>query len=344
MFTVTNPGLLTTIQDEGRWGYQAYGMPVAGAMDRYAYRVANLLAGNKDGAAVIEMTLMGAAFRFDTDLLIAVCGADMQAALDGVSVTNWSSFWVKRGSELTFGYVRTGCRAYLAVHGGINVPDVLGSRSTYTRAKVGGLQGRALLAGDTLAAGQDKTGAPRPRMLQPTCIPSQNPNIDLRVLLGPQDTMFAPEAIATFFRSPYTVTDEADRMGYRLEGEKIAHTGKADIISDALCLGAIQIPAHGMPIIMMADRQTTGGYAKIGTVIGPDLRKLAQAKPGDAVRFRQVMEEAAVEALRLERQTYLEIAASFREDVAAVPVPSAGRVFRVAVNGAAYRVEIEEVL
>jgi biotin-dependent carboxylase-like uncharacterized protein len=342
MFTVINPGFFTTVQDEGRWGYQAYGMPVAGAMDRYAYRVANLLAGNKTSAAVLEMTLLGAAFKFDKDQLIAICGADMQATLNGVSVQNWSSFLVTKGSELKFEYARAGCRTYMAVRGGIDVPSVLGSRSTYTRAKVGGLQGRALIQGDIIAVGEDAEAEARPRTLDSLYIPQYGQSVNLRVLLGPQDTMFPPEAIAMFFQSQYTVTDEADRMGYRLEGAKISHTGKADIISDALCLGAVQIPAHGMPIIMMADRQTTGGYAKIGTVIGPDLKKLAQAKPGDAVRFEQVEEAAAVEALREERQTYLQIAESFQERV---PLPeNVKRVLQIAVNGITYQVEIVEVV
>ena len=343
MFTAVSPGFFTTIQDEGRWGYQAYGMPVAGAMDRYAYRAANLLVGNKPSAAVIEMTLLGAAFKFDKDLLIAICGADMQAKLDGVSVKNWSSFLVTKGSELKFDYAQTGCRTYMAVRGGIEVPSVLGSRSTYTRAKVGGLQGRALIQGDILAVGEDAESEARPRTLDSVYIPQYSPSISLRVLLGPQDNMFTAEAIATFFQNQYTVTDEADRMGYRLEGAKISHVSKADIISDALCLGAIQIPAHGMPIIMMADRQTTGGYAKIGTVIGPDLKKLAQAKPGDVVRFEQIEEAAAVEALREERQAYLQIVESFKEK--AVPPPaSAKRVLQIAVNGVTYQVEIEEMV
>jgi biotin-dependent carboxylase-like uncharacterized protein len=312
-------------------------------MDRYAYRVANLLVGNKTSAAVIEMTILGAAFKFDKDQLIANCGADMQAKLDGVSVANWSSFMVKSGSELKFEYAEAGCRTYLAVRGGIDVPSVLGSRSTYTRAKVGGLQGRALRQGDILAVGEDAESEARPRALDSLYIPQYSQSVSLRVLLGPQDNMFPSEAIATFFQSQYTVTDEADRMGYRLEGAKISHIGKADIISDALCLGAIQIPAHGMPIIMMADRQTTGGYAKIGTVIGPDLKKLAQAKPGDVVRFEQVEEAAAVEALREERHTYLQIVESFKDKV--IPPPtSAKRVLQIVVNGMTYHVEIEEMV
>lgn len=343
MFTVINPGFFTTVQDEGRWGYQAYGMPVAGAMDRYAYRTANLLVGNKTSAAVMEMTILGAAFKFDRDQLVAICGADMQATLDGIPVANWSAFVVPKGKELKFDYALTGCRAYLAVRGGIDVPSVLGSRSTYTRAKVGGFQGRALIQGDVLEIGQEIEHPAGPHSLDPTFIPPYEKHVKLRVLLGPQDNMFNAEAIAAFFKGQYTVTDEADRMGYRLDGPKIAHVDKADIISDALCLGAIQIPAHGMPIIMMADRQTTGGYAKIGTVIGPDLRKLAQAKPGDIVQFEQVDEPAAVAALRDERKLYLQIAESFQTKIS-LPAANTKQCYQLSVNGVVYSVDIEEIV
>lgn len=341
MITVSNPGFFTTIQDEGRWGYQAYGMPVAGAMDRYAYRVANVLVGNKPNAAVFEMTVIGAAFKFDESQLVAICGADMQAKLNGENVPNWTAFVVPKGGELSFDYAVSGCRAYLAVRGGIDVPVVLGSRSTYTRAKVGGLQGRKISQGDVLDIGRDIEGEAQGRALQPQYVPVYAQMITLRVLLGPQDDMFTPEAIDTFFAGQYVITDEADRMGYRLDGPKIAHIDKADIVSDALCLGAIQIPTHGMPIIMMADRQTTGGYAKIGTVIGPDLTKLAQAKPGDSVKFEKVEEQAAVEALRKERQVYLQIVKSF---TAEAPAAAEGikRHYRIVINGTAYDVEIQE--
>ncbi len=341
-FTTINPGFYTTIQDEGRWGYQAYGMPVAGAMDRYAYRVANLLAGNQANAATIEMTMLGAAFKFDENQLVAIGGADMQAKLDGESVSNWSSFLAPKGSELRFGYAVSGCRAYLALRGGIQVPSVLGSRSTYTRAKVGGLQGRALQQGDSLDIGRDFGREVRPRVLAAAFIPRYAQQIGIRVLPGPQDDMFTTEATATFFRSEYTISDEADRMGYRLEGPKISHVGKADIVSDALPLGAIQIPAHGMPIIMMADRQTTGGYAKIGTVIGPDLTKLAQAKPGDKIRFQKITEPEAVEALRQERESYLRILSSWEETPESAP-GGCKRTLKVAVQGVEYNVEIEEI-
>ncbi|TWH46560.1 biotin-dependent carboxyltransferase family protein [Sporomusa sp. KB1] len=339
MFTTINPGFFSTIQDGGRWGYQAYGMPVAGAMDRYAYRVANLLVGNKANAAAIEMTILGASFKFDESQLVALCGADMQAKLDGVSVTNWSAFVVQKGSELKLEYAVTGCRAYLAVRGGIDVPSVLGSRSTYTRAKVGGLEGRALCQGDVLNVGTDKEVEIQAGKLKAEYVPQYEQSLLLRILLGPQDDMFTAEAIATLLKSEYVITDEADRMGYRLAGPKIAHIDKADIVSDALPFGAIQVPAHGMPIIMMADRQTTGGYAKIGAVIGPDLSKLAQAKPGDKVCFRLCSEEAAVNALRAERQAYENIARSIQPQNL---FPENGRQFNLVIENQVYTVQVEE--
>nr|WP_320147534.1 biotin-dependent carboxyltransferase family protein [uncultured Anaeromusa sp.] len=340
MITVTQPGLLTTVQDQGRWGYQAYGVPVAGAMDRYACRAANILVGNEPEAAVLEMTLMGGSFQFAEAVWVAACGADMEATLDGQTVKNWSAFLAPAGSELTFGFAVSGCRSYLAVRGGFEVPVVLGSRSTYTRGRIGGVEGRALRAGDVLQAAAPAAGAkaPQKRRLPPSCIPAYGGELTLRVLLGPQDDFFTSQGLKTFLDSSYLISDEADRMGYRLQGEKIEHKGKADIVSDALCFGAIQVPGHGMPIVMMADRQTTGGYAKIGTVIGPDLALLAQAKPGDMVRFAACSEEEAIEALRQEQSLYLQM-----QD----EIPTATgkmRTFRVVVNGAAYEVEVEEVV
>ena len=343
MITVLKPGFFSTIQDEGRWGFQAFGMPVAGAMDRYAYRIANLLVGNRPEAAVIEMSLLGASFKFDEPQIIAICGADMQAELNGVKVANWTPLQAPRGSELRLDYAPTGFRAYLAVQGGIDVPAVLGSRSTYTPARIGGLEGRALQPGDVLEVGQDYDPDARSRMLPAEDIPKYGREVRLRVLLGPQDDMFSAESVARFFDSEFVITDEADRVGYRLHGPKIAHRDKAVIISDSLPMGAIQIPAHGMPIIMMADRQTTGGYAKIGTVIGPDLSRLAQARPGDRVRMRKIDEREAVAALRTERQVYLRLIGSFTK-TSALPEAGPEPTYRVLVNKVAYRVGIQEVL
>lgn len=341
MITIMKPGLLTTIQDKGRWGYQAYGMPVAGAMDRYAYRIANILAGNSCDAAVVEMTVLGATFHFDSEVLVSICGADMQGTLNGEKITNWSSFYVAAGSELAFGYVVNGCRSYLAVHGGIDVPVVLGSRSTYTRAGVGGVDGKALPVGCTLTVGNQQAGvAGQLRTLPAIFIPQYASALEVRVLLGPQDDLFTDDGIATFFNSEYTISVEADRMGYRLEGPPIKHSGTADIISDALCQGAIQVPGHGMPIVMMADRGTTGGYAKIGTVIGPDLTWLAQAKPGDSVRFIQCSDEQAVAALQHEYDSY----AQAETWATAAQHKSINTILlKITINGQCYDVQVEEV-
>ncbi len=307
MFRAVKPGLFTTIQDEGRWGYQAHGMPVAGVMDRYAYRVANLLAANRRGAAVLEMAMQGGAFEAVTNCLAAVCGADMQPSVDGTRVPNWSSFRVPAGSVLSFDYARTGCRTYLAVHGGIEVPCLLGSKSTYTRAGVGGLQGRPLREGDVLRFDGDSLPMGVPVVLPEEFIPRYNREIRLGVILGPQDDMFTAGGVRTFLESRFAVTNDADRMGYRLSGPRVEHKDGAEIISDALPVGAVQVPAHGMPIVMMADRQTTGGYPKIATVIGPCLSRLAQARFGDTVRFFACSDREAVDALRAEERRYMEI-------------------------------------
>lgn len=302
MIAVLKPGLLTTVQDAGRPGYRASGLPVAGAMDRLALALANALAGNAPGAAAIEMTLLGGAFRFDDGGYAAVYGADMGATIDGEPLRPACAFPVPAGSTVAFGPARKGCRAYLAVAGGIAVPEVLGSRSTYVRAALGGLEGRALRAGDALPVGRAPASPGGPRALPAHLAPPGGGEARLRVLPGPQDDHFPPEGHATFFGSEYRVTNRNDRMGYQLDGPPIRHARGPDIVSDALCPGAVQVPGSGMPIVMMADAQTTGGYAKIGTVIGPDLRLLAQARLGDAVRFTTCSDAEAVEALREERR------------------------------------------
>jgi len=340
MIETMKPGLFTLIQDEGRWGYQAYGMPVAGAMDRYAYRVANLLAGNRRGAAALEMTMQGGTFRFSRKCLVSVAGADMQARVNDVEVPNWSAFYVPAGGVLSFDAVLTGCRTYLAVHGGFEAPPVLGSRSTYTRANVGGMDGRPLKGGDVLSTGQDVSSAAVPLCLPDQFVRRHDQEIALRVILGPQDDMFTPGGVRTLLASKYTISPEADRMGYRLEGPKIEHVDKADIISDALPLGAVQVPAHGMPIVMMADRQTTGGYVKMATVIGPDLSLLAQGKQGDTVRFSRCSDEEAVEALRREEQCYEEVQAFLVSQQSSTPNPL--RSLNVFVDGVYHDVRIQE--
>jgi len=304
VITTIQPGYFTTVQDEGRWGYQAYGMPIAGAMDRYACRVANLLVGNSPNAAVLEMTAVGAAFKFDEEQQVAVCGAEMQGKVNGLPVSNWSSFVVQKGGELRFEAVTKGYRTYLAVRGGFAVPLVLGSRSTCTRAKVGGFEGRTLRQGDVLYVGQDSRFPVKEHKLEAVYIPNYTGSINLRVMLGPQDNMFSHDAVEKFFKSVYAVTNQIDRIGYWLKGPKVMHSDKADIVSDAMWPGAIQIPSNGMPFIMTADHQTTGGFAKIGSVIRSDLTLLAQASPGDTIHFCCVAEDAAIQALREEERCY----------------------------------------
>jgi antagonist of KipI len=309
MCTVRKPGLLTTVQDEGRLGYRAYGMPIAGVMDHFAYTIANILAENEPRAAVLEMTLLGGTFHFATDAYVALCGADMQGRLNGRRINAWSSFHVPAGGELTFGYALKGCRSYLAITGGIDTTPVLGSRSTYTRAAIGGYKGRALQSGDELIIGGGLRIPEKEKVLSYRFFPHYDTEVFLRVVLGPQDDFFTAAGIATFFNSIYSVTRRNDRMGYMLEGPVIQHTHTADIVSDAICPGAVQIPGNGMPIVMMVDCQTTGGYPKIGTVIGPDLNKLAQAKPGDKVRFVPCSVSDAVAIAKNEHERFAEFIA-----------------------------------
>lgn len=304
MCRIISPGLLSTVQDQGRAGYRAFGMPLSGAMDRHAFTMANLLAGNGPDAAVIEMTLQGACVKFSRPAYVAVCGADMKGELNATRIRNWSGFHVASGDELVFRHAVTGCRSYLAFHGGIEVPKILGSRSTCLRAHFGGLDGRALIPGDLLEIAQAGRMPVRPAELPPAFVPGYSDRVQLRVMRGPQDDLFAEDGILTFLNSEYVVSARNDRMGYRLDGPAIRHKNGADIISDALSPGAIQVPGNGLPIIMGSDCPTVGGYAKIAVVIGADLPKMAQMKAGDRVRFVQCSDDEAVAALRAERQCY----------------------------------------
>ena len=307
MITTLEEGFFTTVQDEGRSGYQAYGLPDGGVMDHYASRVANLLVGNSRNAAVIEMTQTGAAFKFDEEQLVAVCGADMQGTVNEIPLINWSSFIVPRRGELKFQAAASGYRTYIAVRGGFNVPWVLGSRSTYCPARIGGFEGRTLQQGDVLHVGSDLETAAGPQLLPLKYIPRYEAHRQLRILLGPQDHLFSPEALQLFFSSTYRVGSQADRMAYALQGPRIPAIGKADIISEAASRGAVQVPANGLPVIMMADHQTTSGFAKLGFIIRADLLFLTQSPPGSTFTFRPCAEGEALDALRRENRQYSEI-------------------------------------
>lgn len=291
--TVLNPGLLTTVQDQGRVGYQQFGVSVSGVMDPRSAALANILAGNDQGEAVLECTMMGPQLRFDRANVVAITGGDLGPTLDGKPLPGYQAVAVRAGQLLKFTAPKAGCRCFIAFAGGLDIPLTMGSRSTYMKAKIGGFQGRKLEKGDQIGFRAPVETLPRmeDRRLSPEFVP--RPVQTLRVVIGPQDDAFTDAGLQTFLSETYTVTPEFDRMGCRLDGPAIAHRDSGDIISDGIAFGAIQVPSAGTPIIMLADRQTTGGYTKIAAVITADFRVLAQLKAGDKVRFVQVPVEYA---------------------------------------------------
>jgi len=299
--TVLQPGLLTTVQDLGRVGYQQFGVPVSGVMDPRAAAIANILTGSDEGEAVLECTMLGPRLRFAAANCIAVTGGDLGPTLDGRPIPSYAAVGVEAGQVLGFTGPKTGCRAFIAFAGGLDIPRVMGSRSTYLRAGIGGLEGRKLAKGDVIGFRRPRTelrsmGA---RRLSPEFVTRDV--YTLRVVMGPQDGAFTRRGIDAFLSGTYAVTPAFDRMGCRLEGPPVEHRESGDIISDGIAFGAVQIPSAGQPIIMLADRQTVGGYTKIAHVISADFRLLSQLKAGDRARFRKVSIEEAQEALLAQR-------------------------------------------
>lgn len=285
--TILRSGSLTTVQDAGRFGYMQYGIGESGAMDRDSYAKANWLVGNTSGEAVLEATLMGPAIVFDRDTVIAYTGADMGAEIDKEPICRGQAYKVAAGQKVTFGFAKSGVRAYIAVAGGIDVPVVMGSRSTNLKCGMGGFKGRKLRDKDVIEVCDTDHPARRIRkLLKRRVVPETYGNrITVRVIMGPQDDHFTGLGRQRFLGEAFTVTPESDRMGIRLSGSVIEGKGSMDIVSDGITFGSIQITSSGLPIILMADHQTTGGYAKIATVLTEDLPCLAQARPGDSVRF-----------------------------------------------------------
>jgi antagonist of KipI len=309
---VIRPGLLTSVQDLGRFGMQHFGVPVSGAMDGYALRVANRLAGNEEGAAALELTLAGPVLEFGADTLISLSGGDLEAMIDGKLLPMNRPVWVARGRRLSFGRCIAGCRAYLAFAGGIDVAPVLGSRSTYVRAALGGLDGRALKAGDRIAIATGTSACcPGLRDLPAFrrdgfAAPRWSVQVGFeRLRLRPQRIRFVagrhweylePGVREAFTNESFQVGRSSDRMGYRLDGVRLKSGEGGDIASEAVAFGTIQLPPDGNPIILMADRQTIGGYPRLGEVASADLPLLAQLKPGDSLRFERI---ALADAQRL---------------------------------------------
>jgi biotin-dependent carboxylase-like uncharacterized protein len=326
---ISNPGLYTTVQDLGRYGYQSIGIPTSGAMDEYSLRIANLLVSNEESCACLEFTITGPTVIFEEKTSFALaCDAD--AFLNEERVEGWRSYIAYPEDVLRVGRMKRGCRGYLSFAGGINSPVILGSRSCCAVAKIG----KPLRAGDELTT----NSAERPEKKLETRFIPQWKN-DVRVLLGPQDDHFTERGMNTFLGSEYKVTDNADRMGYRLEGNRIEHReGKREIISDGNPLGAVQVPGDGEPIVLMKDRQTTGGYPKIATVITPDVSDVAQMKPGSTLRFEAVTLEKAYSILAEDKKRLDEIKASFSP-----PVSKPIKRYKMIINGKEHQIEVEEL-
>jgi antagonist of KipI len=332
-FEIIDGGLFTTVQDLGRYGYQRYGVPVSGAMDLFALRAANLLVGNPPSSATLEVTLIGPRVRMLAETVLAVTGADLQPQLDGRPAPSWHPFVAPEGAVLSFGDARDGLRAYLAVAGGIDVPVVLGSRSTFTRGSLGGFEGRTLRTGDRIRAGLGAASRVDGRKCPVESIPRYGHEHRLRVLPGPQHEAFSAQGFATFLSSSFAVSSKSDRVGCRLEGPRVEHRGSADIVSDGIPFGAVQVAGDGLPMILLADRGTTGGYTKVATVISADLPRLAQALPGDRVFFREVSLADAHHALRHQEATLDAVARS-------APVAFRQAHLRVTVGGRARAVDV----
>lgn len=322
---VENPGLLTTIQDEGRFGYLSFGMSSAGPMDPAAFRIANILVGNDHGESALEATIFGPTIRFEGEEgLLALTGADMGATLNGRPCPRYQAVPVKAGDQLRMGAVTSGARAYIAVSGGIDVPLIMGSRSTAVQNRVGGFEGRKLMAGDRLPGGIPRylPADPDPRH---SSAPEYPGAVEIRVIPGPQQDAFTAAGLVTFYGSEFTIGADSNRMGCRLDGPLVEHAGDGNIISDGIVPGCIQVPGSGQPIVLLQDCQTVGGYAKIATVVAADLGSMGQLKPGDRVRFRAVSLEEAHAAYLNQEKTLYELDAKFNHSWAEAAVHRIGQ-------------------
>ena len=283
---VADPGAQTTVQDLGRFGQLRYGIPPSGPLDRESFVLANRLVGNADDAAGLECTVLGPRFEVDAPCAIAVTGATMPVTVTGAEAPAWTTLVLRAGDVVKLGPARVGTRAYVAIAGGIDVPPVLGSRSTFLRGRLGGLEGRTLRKGDVLRV----FPAPLPPVgsVPERSRPAFESDPTVRVVLGPQADRFTDEGVADFLGGAYEMLPQSDRMGARFAGPRIAHRRGHDIISDGIALGTIQVPGDGQPIALLVDRQSTGGYTKLATICSFDIGRLGQVKPGGRVRFAAV--------------------------------------------------------
>ena len=302
---ILKAGMLTTVQDLGRTGYQSQGFSVAGVMDVRSFKIANLLLDNPENEAVLEFTLIGPTLEFTSATIIAITGGDFQPTINDEPAPMYTAIYVNKGDVLKFGSAKTGSRGYIAFSSYLDIPVVMGSRCTNLKSKIGGFKGRKLQAGDYIGF-RIKRRYLRfflSRKLEQEKF--DDDSVKVRVVMGPQDSKFSKQGIETFLSAEYTVTSEFDRMGCRLDGAYIAPKESSDIISDGIAFGSIQVPAHGKPIILLADRQTTGGYAKIATVASVDIPKIVQRKTDHKIRFEAITVQEA-QKLYLKEQKELD--------------------------------------
>ncbi len=303
---VLSGGLSTTVQDLGRPGRYAIGMPPSGALDQYSLRVANALVGNDESAAALEATYVGPELRFGDDRLVAVTGGDATVTLNGEPVPTWEAVPVAAGDTLSFGMITSGARPYVAISGGVDVPTYLGSRSTYTLIGLGGHEGRTLAEGDELPLGEDPGRGRRGARVPDDLVPSFGSEIDVRVVVGLCSYRLTESALESFLSTPWRVTKDADRVGYRLRGGSLdfvereqpfgAGSDPANVVDLGYPVGSIQVPGGDEPIVLLGDAVTGGGYATIGTVVSVDRDLFGQARTGDTVRFRSVDLDEALDA------------------------------------------------
>ncbi|ARI76273.1 5-oxoprolinase subunit C family protein [Halobacillus mangrovi] len=318
MIKVLKPGLQTTVQDDGRIGYYETGMPPSGALDQYSYGIANMLVGNDKGAACLEITMMGPELAFEKNSTIAITGATIPPKVNGEDVPMWETLEVKAGDVLSFDFVKKGARAYLAVAGGIDVPVIMDSRSTYTLCGIGGYEGRALAADDSLSIGSMKEkdvkiGTSVPEQY----IPQFTNKHDIRIIIGLCSYRLTEESKQKFLDLEWTVTPEANRVGYRLKGERLdfvpreqpfgAGSNPSNVVDLGYPIGSIQIPDGVEPIALLNDAVTGGGYATVATIISTDLNRIAQAKTNEKIKFVSVTLEEALEARKETKQNLEEI-------------------------------------
>ena len=297
---ILKAGMMTTVQDLGRTGYQSQGFSVAGVMDVRSFKIANLLLDNPENEPVLEFTLIGPTLEFTASTIIAITGGDFQPTINGEPAPMYTAIYINKGDILKFGSARTGSRGYVAFASYLDIPVVMGSRCTNMKSSIGGFKGRKLQADDYIGFRIKRHYLPFFLSRKVTPDNFEDDAATLRVVMGPQDEMFSKQGIETFLNEEYTVTSDFDRMGCRVEGPFITPKKASDIISDGIAFGSIQVPAHGKPIILLADRQTTGGYAKIATVASVDIPKLVQRKTDHKIRFKAITVQEAQKLYRKE--------------------------------------------